>query len=233
MKLKTVLIDDEYYARVALKSLLASHESIDVIGEADNVAAAEKLIEQLRPDLIFLDISMPDGTGFDLLERISVFPHIIFVTAYDKYAVQAFETSAVAYLLKPINPDKLVLALNKIPPPDLSIDPDRRFFIKDNNNYYFLYLNDILLVQRTADKTLLFLQDREITSRLPLNYFESRFTTGNFFRANRNELINVNYITFVKPFAGDYLIVEIANRLLVELSERQTTKFREKFDLLS
>jgi two-component system LytT family response regulator len=110
---KALIIDDERLARKDLISLLRIHDNVTVVGEADDVPSASQAIEKLNPDVIFLDIQMPGDSGFDLLEKTDVDAHIIFVTAYDEYAIRAFEVNALDYLLKPVNPDRLAKGSNR------------------------------------------------------------------------------------------------------------------------
>ena len=113
MKLKTIIVDDERLARQELKSLLTKHDEIEIIAEYGDPNEAIKGITELNPDLVFLDIQMPGKTGFELLEELEHTPHVIFVTAYDEFAIKAFEVNAMDYILKPVEDDRLELAINK------------------------------------------------------------------------------------------------------------------------
>ena len=112
--MKALIIDDERLARKELVRLLEEHPSIEVVGEAMNADEAEKLIEELNPDLLFVDIQMPGRTGFQLLESLDTVPMVVFTTAYDEFALKAFEVNALDYLLKPIQPERLAEAVRKI-----------------------------------------------------------------------------------------------------------------------
>ena len=117
MHVRAVLIDDERLARKELRRLLAAHEGVELIGEAASVAEAKALIEREEPELIFLDVEMPDGTGFDLLGQLDDLPQVIFTTAFDAHALKAFEVNALDYLLKPVEPKRLAAALQKVTAP--------------------------------------------------------------------------------------------------------------------
>ncbi|MFN9519912.1 MAG: LytR/AlgR family response regulator transcription factor, partial [Bacteroidota bacterium] len=114
MKIKTLLIDDERLARKGLTSLLQHIPDIDVVGEAANVDEALKQIDKLKPDLLFLDIEMPERSGFDLLEELIDVPHVIFVTAYNEFAIHAFEVNALDYILKPVSVVRLQVAVERV-----------------------------------------------------------------------------------------------------------------------
>ena len=132
--MKALIIDDERLARKELGNLLAAHEGITVVGEAANVHEAEVLIAEHHPDLLFLDINMPGGTGFDLLERLDHAPQVIFVTAYDEHALKAFAVNALDYLLKPIDPERLAAALGKLRPSGEHAAPGREVLRKHDRS---------------------------------------------------------------------------------------------------
>ena len=112
--MKVLIVDDEPLARRELRRLLAAHRSIQIVGEAGDIDEAREHIVALLPTVVFLDIQMPGGTGFDLLAQLERVPRIVFTTAYDHYAVQAFNVNALDYLLKPIEPERLAAAVNKL-----------------------------------------------------------------------------------------------------------------------
>jgi two-component system LytT family response regulator len=130
--MKALLIDDERLARVELRRLLASHPEIEIVGEARDVEEALDLIRRLAPDLLFLDIQMPGKTGFDLLESLEELPQVIFTTAYDEYAIKAFEVNALDCLMKPIAPARLASALAKLRPRSPRAKWSRRFALRFN-----------------------------------------------------------------------------------------------------
>ena len=141
--MKALLIDDERLARVELRRLLAAHPEIEIAGEARNAEEAVGLIRDIALDLLFLDIQMPGMTGFDLLERLDDMPQVIFTTAYDEYAIKAFEVNALDYLMKPIAPARLESALAKLRPrakPKL-----QQVFVRDGDRCWIVRIPDIFL----------------------------------------------------------------------------------------
>ena len=147
--MKALIVDDEPLARRELRRLLAAHASIQIVGEAGNIDEARERIESLAPMIVFLDIQMPGGSGFDLLARLDRVPRIIFTTAYDRYAVKAFDVNALDYLLKPIEPERLAAALDKLQ----ATTPARReangdswieqLFLRDGPRCWFIPLREI------------------------------------------------------------------------------------------
>jgi two-component system LytT family response regulator len=137
MKKNTIIIDDERLARNELKKMLDPHPEIEIIGEAANVDEGLRLINEMNPDLIFLDVQMPVKTGFDLLQELEKLPTVIFTTAYDEYAIRAFEVNALDYLLKPIDPKRLSDAVQKF----LAID-DKEMLFSENRSEIRLSLSE-------------------------------------------------------------------------------------------
>jgi two-component system LytT family response regulator len=166
MTKKAIIIDDERLARNELRKLLAEHSEIEIIAEAANAEEGKQKIEELQPDLIFLDIQMPGKTGFDLLTELERAPHVIFTTAYDEYALKAFEVNALDYLLKPVEPKRLADALLKlenieekenaqggeqgIPQRGILTDHDQ-VFVKDGERCWFVKLADIRLFESVGN----------------------------------------------------------------------------------
>src|SRR4051812_39333407 len=142
--MKALIVDDEPLARRELRRLLAGHPRVQVVGEAGNIDEARECIERLSPDLVFLDIRMPGGTGFDLLTQLDRVPRIVFTTAYDQYAVKAFDVNALDYLLKPIEPERLATAIGKLQnlAPREAEAPLDQLFIKDGPRCWFVPLQE-------------------------------------------------------------------------------------------
>lgn len=233
MTKKTILIDDEALAIAELSALLATHPEIEIIGSCKRAQEAIQLINDLRPDLIFLDINMPGMNGFELLEQLDHIPSVIFATAYDQYAIKAFEFNALDYLLKPINPDRLADALHrtgtkdsaKSTPEKLSLE--KKIFIKDGEKCYFVAIKDIYLLESVGNYVKVYFEDKKPLLHKSLSYLESRLPEDTFFRANRQFAFNLNFIEKIIPHFNSTLHVELESGQIIELSQRQSAKFRD------
>lgn len=205
---KALVIDDERLARKDLISLLSVHDNITVIGEADDVPSAVKAIERLNPDVIFLDIQMPGDSGFDLLEKADVEAHIIFVTAYDEYAIRAFEVNALDYLLKPVNPDRLAKALEKLelqeqetPVKIRTLNYNDRLFLMLGKHFRFLKVNTILNINAAGDYSEVLTSDGNKGLTLKsMKEWETRLPAQNFIRIHRSTIINMEFIDRVEEW---------------------------------
>ncbi|UCF63492.1 MAG: response regulator, partial [bacterium] len=157
-KFSAVIVDDERLARNDLRLLLSEFEIVEIIGEADNVISAEKIIRKLKPEVVFLDIQLTGESGFDLVDRLDELPKIIFVTAFDEYAMRAFEINALDYLLKPVNPKRLAHSLERLTMPDRKTEEnvrsllyDDRLFVNLNNQFRFIKISSILSISAAGD----------------------------------------------------------------------------------
>ncbi|PWK03224.1 LytTR family two component transcriptional regulator [Flavobacterium araucananum] len=234
-KIKVIIIDDERLSREELKRTLATYEDFVVIGEAANADDAKDLIETKMPDLIFLDIQMPEKSGFDLLESLDNVPHVLFITAYDQYAVQAFEVNALDYLMKPIREERFAKAIEKIRDTiklksslNNSVSEDRKIFIKDGEKRFFIRLDEIYLIESLENYTRLFFQDKKALQRRSLRQWEELLDENIFFRINRTEIINIKYIQTINTTDSGRLEVKLKSGELLEVSNRQSVKFKNK-----
>ncbi len=199
---KALIVDDERLARNDLRSLLSAYGEIDVVGESANVAEAIQAIVDLHPDVIFLDIQMPGETGFDLLERVDVNAKIIFVTAFDEYAIRAFEINALDYLLKPVNPERLSQCIerlhdgttsNETVPRDLRYND--RLFLTLNNQLQFLKISSIAFIAAAGDYSEVFLTpDRKYLATKTMKEWENRLPSQFFTRIHRSTIVNLEYV---------------------------------------
>lgn len=236
--MKALIIDDERLARKELARLLEPHAGIEVIGEATNADEAEKLIAELRPDLLFLDINMPGRDGFQLLEALEMAPHVVFVTAYDEHAVQAFEVNALDYLLKPIDPERLGAAVNKLAqlPKETatkreSLSPDDRIFIKDGEKCWFVTLKDVRLFESEGNYVRVRFGENKPLVLRSLNNLEKKLDPHVFFRANRKQMINLAFVDKIEPWFSGGLNCSLSTGEVVEVSRRQTLRFKELMSL--
>src|SRR6476659_5832803 len=242
--IKAVLIDDERLARNELKKLLIDFPEIEVIGEATNAAEGVEAIENLQPDLIFLDIQMPGKTGFDMLSELEKAPHVIFTTAYDEYALKAFEVNALDYLLKPIEPKRLADAVHKLQY-EISkeknevngilnrgpLTEDDQVFVKDGERCWFVKLAEIRLFESVGNYAKVFFANNKPLILKSLNSLEERLDDHVFFRANRKHIINLRWIEKIEPYFNGGLLVELKGGEKIEVSRRQTVKFKEMMSL--
>jgi two-component system LytT family response regulator len=221
-RVRVIIIDDERAARSEIKRLLAPYAELEVIGEARDAAEAKTQIEQHRPHLIFLDIQMPPGpSGFELLESLGEVPEVIFTTAYDAYAVQAFDLNALDYLMKPIREERFTKAiekaLNKIK------IADRRIFIRDGNRCYFVEAGKLRLIESAGNYACLYFEDKKVLIKSSLSALEQKL---GLFRINRTQLVNTDHIKQVYPPVNGRIKITLQTGEQLELSDRQSVKFR-------
>ena len=242
--MKAIIIDDERLARNELRKLLLEFPQIEVMDEASNAKEGIEKIETLQPDLIFLDIQMPGKTGFDLLAELEKAPHVIFTTAYDEYALKAFEVNALDYLLKPIDNKRLADAVVKLEQLEaqeresmgtgLSRGPlsdSDQVFVKDGERCWFVKLADIRLFESVGNYAKVFFGNNKPLILKSLNALEERLDEKIFFRANRKHIVNLKMIEKVEPYFNGGLLLEIKGGEKIEVSRRQAVKFKEMMSL--
>ncbi|MBS1546706.1 MAG: response regulator transcription factor [Bacteroidetes bacterium] len=236
--MKALIIDDERLARNELARLLEAHPSIEVVGEAANADEAEQRIGELRPDLLFLDINMPGRDGFQLLEALELAPHVIFVTAYDEHAVKAFEVNALDYLLKPIDPERLGAAVEKLSrmPKEAHgtrevLAADDRIFIKDGDKCWFVALKDVRLFESEGNYVRVRFGDNKPLVLRSLNNLEKKLDPHVFFRANRKQMINLAWVGKIEPWFSGGLNCMLSTGETIEVSRRQALRFKELMSL--
>ena len=240
--MRALIIDDERLAREELRELLAAHPEIEIVGEAANGPEAQKRIAELQPDLLFLDIQMPEQNGFELLQELEPpVPEVIFVTAYDKYALQAFENSALDYLVKPVEPERLAKAvarLRKLEPAAAAagraggelvgaLTADSQVFVRDGDRCWFVPLRDIVLLEADGSSTRVYFGGHKPVLPRALTALESRLPAEQFFRINRSQIVNLKCIETIEPWFSRSLRVKLKGGLEVEFSRRQALVFRE------
>lgn len=245
MKKTALIIDDERLARNELKKLLLNFPEIEIIGEAMNAGEAKIMINEFRPDLIFLDIQMPEKTGFELLEELDRVPFVIFTTAHDEFAFKAFEVNAMDYLLKPIDPQRLSDAIQKLSLLDeketagidgknelrSSLGELDQVFVKDGEKCWFVKLSEIRLFESVGNYARVFFGQNRPLILKSLNSLEERLDPKIFFRANRKHIVNLRMIEKVEPFFNGGLLLEIKGGEKIEVSRRQAVRFKEMMSL--
>jgi two-component system LytT family response regulator len=238
--IKTIIIDDERLAREGLKGLLKEFSEIEIIGEAANVDEALELIDKLKPQLLFLDIQMPEKTGFDLLEELIETPIVIFTTAYNEFATKAFDVNALDYLMKPIQSQRLKDAITKAKKQinDLEHNKDRdklgaedQVFIRDGEKCWFVKLSDVRMIESAGNYAKVHFDKYQPLIHRTLNALDERLSQQVFFRANRQQIINLSYIEKIEPFFNSGFLIYLKDGLKVEVSRRQAVKFKEMMSL--
>lgn len=253
--MKALIVDDERLARKELTSLLTDHHEIEIVGEAVNAEDACEKIKELQPDLLFLDIQMPGKTGFELLEMLDSVPTVIFTTAYDEYALKAFEVSALDYLLKPIQPERLQESINKLmahrqadkngKPQEgdeeingaatdskhHKLGPDDQVFVKDGDRCWFVRLSKVRLFESDGNYIKVYFDNYKPMIHKSLNALDERLDDKVFFRANRKHMINLNWVENIEPWFNGGLMVTLQGGEKVEVSRRQATRFKEMMSL--
>ncbi len=244
--LKTLLIDDERLAREELKSLLKQYDEIDIIGEAKNGEEGIQKIKELKPELIFLDISMPGMNGFEMLKQLDEIPKVIFVTAFDEYALKAFEVKALDYVLKPVDPARLQEAIQKTSQKDDDFSSsfegnitrkDRQLtisdsvFIKDGEKCWFIELSKVRMLESDGNYVKVYFDTFRPLVLRSLNSFEERLDPEFFFRANRKFIINLKWISSIENWFNGGLKIQLKEGEEVEISRRQAIRFKEMLSL--
>ena len=240
--MKALLIDDERLARNELRRLLAAFPDVEIVGEAANGKQARAQLTALAPDLIFLDVQMPGETGMELLESLEPpAPEVIFTTAYDEFAVKAFELNALDYLLKPVDPARLAAALEKLRAKlgaptapvvhQAKLAAEDKVFVREGDRCWFVEVRSIHLLESEGNYTRVHFDAAQPQLFRSLNAMEERLDPKYFFRANRRQIINLAWIDKIEPWFSGGLLVHLKGAAKVELSRRQAQEFREKMSL--
>ncbi|WP_026950688.1 LytR/AlgR family response regulator transcription factor [Algoriphagus mannitolivorans] len=244
--MRAIVIDDERLARKELINLLNQLETVEVVGEAVNVDDAKEKIEQLQPDVIFLDIQMPEKTGFDLLEELDHVPHVIFTTAYDEYALKAFQVNALDYLLKPIEPKRLEEAINRLVGKidngnknqesanyhnNKKLTLDDQVFVKDGDRCWFVRLSNVRLFESDGNYIKVYFDNFKPMIHKSLNALDERLDEKSFFRASRKHIINLGWVEAIEPWFNGGLVVTLRGGDRIEVSRRQAARFKEMMSL--
>ena len=239
--IKVIIVEDSRLARNELKELIKQHPELDVIGEAENVDTAFEMIIRQHPDLIFLDINMPEKDGFALLEMLEDVPITVFTTAFDEYAIKSFEYNALDYLLKPINANRFADAVEKvkqklvIKAPEANVveylNENSQIFIKDGEKCWLVKISEVFLFEIVGNYTRVYFKDCKPLIYKSLNQVDERLPQHLFFRANRQQVINLQYIKSVDNWFNGKLKATLQNGAEVEISRRQSALFKEMLSL--
>ena len=246
--MKALIVDDERLARNELKRMLENFPKINIVGEASNADEAIVMIDELNPDLLFLDIQMPGKTGFELLQSLEGHvPEVIFTTAYDEYALKAFEYNALDYLLKPIEQHRLAEAIQRVEEELHQQQLEKRekgdgssrsllsendqVFVKDGEKCWFVKLGKVRLFESMGNYVRLYFDDQKPLVLKSLNALEERLDPKTYFRANRKHIINLQWIDKIEPWFSGGLLVTLKGGDKVEISRRQAIRFKEMLAL--
>jgi len=240
--MKALVIDDERLARKELISLLSKYSNIDIVGEAVNADDAQEKIAALHPELLFLDIQMPGKNGFELLESLDNVPKVIFTTAYDEYALKAFEVNALDYLLKPIRKERLDECLQKLSAEDkpevsepsttdYKLGLKDQVFVKDGDKCWFVRLENVRLFESDGNYIKVYFDNFKPMIHKSLNALDKKLDDRAFFRASRKHIINLSWVESIESWFNGGLLVKMKGGEKVEVSRRQASKFKEMMSL--
>lgn len=247
---KIVIIDDEPLARSIVLEYLQAHKDFEVVAECNNGFEGVKAIMQHKPDLVFLDIQMPKINGFEMLELLDTIPPVIFATAFDEYAIKAFETNAVDYLLKPFSKDRFATALEKwsakqnnagasaeknisnlLDNSERQPDEKNRIVVKTNNEITIVPVNDIFYIEAYDDYVKIFTKDNYYLKKKTMGYYENVLDASKFFRVHRSFIINLQQLTRIEPLEKNAYIALLKNGKKIPLSRTGYTKLKEKLGI--
>ncbi len=240
--MNALIIDDERLARKELTKLLEDFKEIDIVGEAVNADDGLEKINQLKPDLIFLDVEMPGKSGFEMLQELDAVPQVIFTTAHDEFALKAFDVNALDYLLKPIQQDRLAESVGKyITKSDTEkseevsngkiLSENDQVFVKDGDKCWFVRLSEIRLFESDGNYIKVYFDNFKPMIHKSLNALDERLDDRHFFRASRKHIINLGWVEKIETWFNGGLLVELKGGDKVEVSRRQAAKFKEKMSL--
>ncbi|AWH20354.1 LytTR family DNA-binding domain-containing protein [Stenotrophomonas sp. ZAC14D2_NAIMI4_6] len=239
--LRVLIVDDARLARQELRTLLSAWPWVQCVGEADDVPAARAAIATLAPDLVLLDVQMPSGSGFEVLDGLERVPAVVFVTAYDTYAVRAFQANALDYLVKPVEAPRLLEALQRarqredmqaeVPAARGALGAHDQVFVRDGERCWFVAVSEIGRLVVDGNYTRLWFRGENALLSRSLSALEARLPPDMFFRANRNTLVNLRRIRAVTPSVGDGYDLALDDGSEVEVSRRQARELRERMAL--
>ncbi len=245
-KLQTLIIEDEELARNLLRSYLKDHPDIEVIGECENGFDGIKAINEKKPDLVFLDIQMPKITGFEMIELLDFKPQIIFTTAYDQYALKAFEMNAVDYLLKPFSKDRMLAAIDKVKHRILTDENNEekleeltnfrageafidRVVVKDRHKIHIITVDKIRYIESLDDYVMIYTHDGRHMKQKTMKYFEENLDPKNFIRIHRSFIVQVDNIAEIQQYEKESYIVILKdqNKTKLKVSKTGYKKIKE------
>ncbi len=235
--MKSFIVEDSRLARVELHELLKSHKHIQICGEASNPRDALPMLIEQRPELLFLDINMPGKNGFELLQELNYEPKVIFITAHAEYALRSFEFSTIDYLLKPITAERLKTALDKLSIQDHNdktqtlLSPNSRVLLRSGERCHWVCLQDIHYFESTGNQTKVYWESQDTVIPRALSSIEARLPDEMFFRANRQQILNINAIKKIDSWFNKGYTIELKSGANIEVSRRHAMRFKDLFCL--
>jgi two-component system LytT family response regulator len=242
-KLRTIIVEDEELARKLLKSFLDRIDSIELIAECENGFEGVKMINELKPDLVFLDIQMPKITGFEMLELLEHKPQIIFATAYDQYALKAFDYNAADYLLKPYSQDRLKAAVDKVIeriqtegkesdvaekisdfPREEYLD---RIVVKDRHKIHIAPVDAVRYIESMDDYVMIYTTEGRWMKQKTMKYFESALNPKDFVRIHRSYIVKVNEIAEIQQYEKESYVVILHDKTKLKVSKTGYKNLKE------
>lgn len=243
VKIRTILVEDEELARNLLKSYLKERDDLEIIAECENGFEGVKAINELKPDLVFLDIQMPKITGFEMLELLDHHPEIIFTTAYDQYALKAFEFNAADYLLKPFSKDRLLAAVDKVTErlakkveSDDMVDKISNFareefldrvVVKDRHKIHIIPVDQIRYVESLDDYVLIYTNEGRFMKQKTMKYFETALDPRNFARIHRSYIVRIDQIAQLQQYEKESYIVILHDKTKLKVSKTGYKNLKE------
>lgn len=240
---KVVIIDDEPLARSIVLEYLQEHPSIEIAAECNDGFQGVKAIMQHKPDLIFLDIQMPKINGFEMLELLDSTPSVIFTTAFDEYAIKAFEANAIDYLLKPFSKERFDLAIQKwnekkntstekniqslLENTTKQPDERNRIVVKNGSDIRIVPMADVMYIEAYDDYVKIFTKDTYYLKKKTMNYYEQVLDSSQFFRTHRSFIINLQELTKIEPLEKNTYVVLLKNGKRIPLSRTGYSKLKE------
>lgn len=241
--MRVILIDDEPLARSLLSNYLEDIEDIEIVGAYENGFEGLKGITKLKPDLVFLDIKMPKLNGFEMLELLDELPYIVFITAYDQYAVKAFETNAIDYLLKPYSKDRLVVSINKakeiMSKPSETNDLTQfvqeyqnqedtidRIAVKTGTKIKIIYLDDVEYLESQDDYVMIYTGQGKYLKQKTMKFFESHLPKESFVRVHRSYLVRIDFVAQIELYEKDGYIIKLKNNKTIPVSRSGYNRLR-------
>jgi two-component system, LytTR family, response regulator len=241
--IRALIVDDERLARAELRRLLRRHPEVEIVGEAANAGEARRALLDLEPELLFLDVQMPGESGFDLLASLDAVPLVVFTTAYDEYALNAFEVSALDYLLKPIEPERLAHAIERVmavtpregaaPASSVArpLSENHRVFVAEGDRCWLVRLGDIRLFEAAGNSTRVYFGNEQPLIGKSLSDLLPKLDERAFFQANRHQIVNLKAIRAIHAWFGGRLMAEVEGGHEITLSRRRSRVFRERMSV--
>ncbi|MDT0583408.1 MULTISPECIES: LytTR family DNA-binding domain-containing protein [Alteromonadaceae] len=229
--MRIAIVDDSRLARLELKQQVLAIGNVEVVAEAANVQDALEILRHNTIDLLLLDIDLPDGDGFDILEQCQEMPQVIFVTAFNEHAIKSFEYNALDYLLKPVRQERLEKALSKVRVQKETLSPEKRIFIKDRDECYFVSVDEIFAFEALGNYTKVYFDKASPCVHRPISAIHERLDHDLFFKASRSWLVNTHFIESIDAMENGSLQVALKNGLKVIISKRQTSEFKRLWAL--